>query len=46
MKIRFAFLRVFFEIPLVPLTPHANRLFFFGGYSQTGEIVVANEFIP
>ena len=37
---------VFFEILLVPLTPHADRLFFFSGYSQTGEIVVANEFIP
>ncbi len=37
---------VFFEILLVPLTSHADRLFFFSGYSQTGEIVVANEFIP
>ena len=37
---------VFFEIPFVPLTPHADRLFFFSGYGQAGQIVVANQFIP
>ena len=30
----------------MPLPPYTDRLFFFSGYSQTGKIVVANQFIP